>query len=182
MSNDDEQIVKSVLNGQAEAFGLLLDKYSGLIFRYFAGMLGPGDGRIDDLCQETFTAAYSGLPSLDNKANFKAWLLGIAANKMRSEFRSRKKDRTIAANITFEEKLSDEEIGSDIREVRIKELVEKAMSGLPEEMKQVIILKYFNELSYEEIAEILNVPKSTVRGRMHRAYQTLKTIFQDERV
>ena len=180
MSKEDGRMVEAVLEGQVDAFSLLLDKYYSMIYKYFAVMLSPGDEKVEDLCQDTFLAAFKGLSSLENKEQFKSWIFGIASNKLKTEFRKRKKERDIEASITDEEKIREEELANEIQEERVREMVWKGLARLDKKMKDVITLKYFANLSYEEIGEALDIPKSTVRGRMYRAYQTLRTIFKEE--
>lgn len=173
-------MVEAVLEGQVDAFSLLLDKYYGMLYKYFAVMLGPGDDKVEDLCQDTFLAAFKGLSSLKNKEQFKSWVFGIASNKLKTEFRKRKKERDVEESLSDEEKIRQDEMETGVDEERIKEMVWKGLSHLDSKMKDVITLKYFANLSYEEISEVLDIPKSTVRGRMYRAYQALRTVFKEE--
>lgn len=180
MSKEDARLVESVLQGQVDAFGLLVDKYAEMLFKYFTVGLGGGDQRIEDLCQETLIAGYTGLSSLGNKENFKGWLFGIASNKIKTAYREGRRDRTAAAELTNEEKLREDELETEIDTARIAVLVRKGLDRLPDEMREVVAMKYFGSLSYEEIALALDVPKSTVRGRLYRAYQMLRDIFGRE--
>lgn len=180
MSKEDARMVEAVLDGQVDAFSLLLDKYYGMLYKYFSVMLNVDDEKVEDLCQDTFLAAYKGLSSLRNTEQFKSWVFGIASNKLKTEFRKRKKERNAEESIRDEEKIRQEEIDTEVQEERIRDAVWKGLSHLDKKMKDVVTLKYFANLSYEEIGEVLDIPKSTVRGRMYRAYQTLRTIFKED--
>lgn len=179
MSKEDGQLVKTVLDGKVGAYTLLIEKYSITVYRYLSAMLSPTDSRIEDLYQETFAAAFSGLSTLKNKDFFKPWLMGIASNKIKSEYRSRKKERELSENLANEDTIGREEMARGGDTDRVREAVKKALLRLPEEMREVITMKYFGGSSYEDIAEALDIPKSTVRGRMHRAYQALRMIFKE---
>ena len=179
VSKEDERIVQSILDGKVDAYSLLIDKYAETVYKYVSVMLGPGDDSIEDICQESFVAAYAGLAALQNRENFRGWLLGIASNKVKTAFRERKKERAAVSAVAEDDKIAEHELDEDLDEDRVQRLVWQALAGLPDEMREVLTLKYFQNLSYEEIAETLAVPKSTVRGRIYRAYQNLRVIFKD---
>jgi len=181
VSKEDARIVEAVLKGHTDAFRLLVEKYYTMVYKFFTAALTPHDENVDDLCQDTFLSVFQGLSSLDNKERFKSWLFGIAANKLRSEFRKRKKERDLQGALAGEEKIKQEELNKgEVDEERVKELVWKGLSRLDGKLKEVITMKYFGNLTYEEIGEALDIPRSTVRGRMYRAYQKLRSIFKEE--
>lgn len=180
MASEDAKLVEVVLSGKVSAYALLVEKYTPDVYGYIIKMFGALDADIEDLCQEVFIAGFAGLSTLDNKENFRGWLLGIASNKVKTKIRERIRDRKAAAEILEDEKIVAGETQEEIAVERIKELVRKGLSHLPDDMREVIALKYFGNLSYEEIAGILDIPKSTVRGRMYRAYQELRNIFREK--
>jgi RNA polymerase sigma-70 factor, ECF subfamily len=180
VSQEDARIIESVLGGKSDAFGLLIDKYGDLLYKYVVVLLGPGDSQTEDICQETLIASFSGLGTLANRDNFKGWLFGIATNKVHTAFRNRGRARAAGEGLAAQ---ADDTVG-DPAAVEAAEhaqvMIARGLHALPDEMREVIALKYFGNLSYDDMAAALGVPRSTVRGRMYRAYQILRETLQKD--
>jgi RNA polymerase sigma-70 factor (ECF subfamily) len=168
----DEELVTAFRGGDLSAFDTLVQRWErkiqGAIFR----IMGSGeDAR--DIAQETFLRAYRGLASFKSEARFSSWLYQIALNLCRDRLRQRRGktlvslddlDPTTAARIERTESSAHELV--EARD--LGRLVASAMSALPEEQREVIVLKEYQGLTFQEIADSLEVPVSTVKTRLYR--------------
>ncbi len=167
----DEQIVERTRNGEAEAFGALVRRWEGRIYALTLRMLGhPEDAR--EVTQETFLTAFCKLHQFRGRARFSSWLYRIALNCCYDRLRERRVNPVPlqeAENIVAEEKIL-----SQIQRKQVAERVRRAVEALPLEMRQVILLKEYEGLTFEEIAEILDIPVSTAKTRLYAGLDHLR--------
>jgi RNA polymerase sigma-70 factor (ECF subfamily) len=177
MSPSDEELVERFQNGEASAFDTLVRRWErklqGAIYR----LVGPGDD-VRDLSQETLLKAYRGLGTFKKEARFSSWLYQIALNVCRDRMRrSRGK-----SHVSFDE-LSEggEAVGdagpSALELIEARDLsrqVAAAVAALPEDQREVVVLKEYQGLTFLEIAETLDVPLSTVKTRLYRGLGQLR--------
>jgi RNA polymerase sigma-70 factor (ECF subfamily) len=177
----DEVIVERALTGDAEAFGELVRRWERRIFALTYGMLGrEEDAR--DATQETFLAAFRNLRGFRGEAKVSSWLHRIAVNQCISRQRR--------AKVRSESALDDDnEAGSfatpvnespaRVVEGRLETLaVRRAINSLPLELRQVVVMKEFEELTFREIADALDLPLSTVKSRLYTALKQLQMRLQ----
>lgn len=164
---DDRKIIERVLNGDTEAFNLLVLQWQKPIFNFILRMIADRDEAMD-LCQETFMKAYRELQTLKDRDRFSSWLYRIAHNSCFSRLR---KDQ----GKTFVE--LDPETGSARSSIESRLAVEKALQQLPEDQREVVVLKVYQNLKFEEIAAIQDAPVSTVKSRLYMAFEKLRTIL-----
>ncbi len=178
-SSSDEQIVERALTGDAEAFGEIVRRWERRIFALSFGMLGREE-EARDATQETFFAAYRNLRNFRGEARVSSWLHRIAVNQCITRQRR--------AKVRNETELLDEnEIGDGDSFVRAAEtpahefesserdrVVRRAVSALPPEIRQVIVMKEFEELTFQEIADALSLPLSTVKSRLYTGLSQLR--------
>jgi len=176
----DEQIVEQARGGEPEAFGELVRRWERKIFSLSYGMLGSAeDAR--DATQETFLAAYRNLQGFRGESKVSSWLHRIAVNQCISRQRRVRvrpetglEDETEAAGERF---LSTPEHASPAHRAEKKqrrEAVRKAVSTLPPELREVVVLKEFEDLTFQEIADALQIPLSTVKSRLYTALRQLR--------
>jgi RNA polymerase sigma-70 factor (ECF subfamily) len=185
----DEVIVERALGGDAEAFGELVRRWERRIFALAYGMLGrEEDAR--DATQETFLAAFRNLRGFRGEAKVSSWLHRIAVNQCLTRQRR--------AKVRSESALAEEEDGaaqvpapleqSPVRVVEGRQrtaAVRRALNGLPVELRQIVVMKEFEELTFREIAEVLDLPLSTVKSRLYTGLKQLQmrlAKFGDEAV
>jgi RNA polymerase sigma-70 factor (ECF subfamily) len=185
----DEVIVERALGGDAEAFGELVRRWERRIFALAYGMLGrEEDAR--DATQETFLAAFRNLRGFRGEAKVSSWLHRIAVNQCLTRQRR--------AKVRSESALDEEEDGaaqvaapleqSPVRVVEGRQrtaAVRRALNGLPVELRQIVVMKEFEELTFREIAEVLDLPLSTVKSRLYTGLKQLQmrlAKFGDEAV
>src|SRR5258705_8185616 len=179
----DEQIVERALTGDAEAFGEIVKRWERRIFALSFGMLGrEEDAR--DATQETFLAAFRNLRAFRGEAKVSSWLHRIAVNQCITRQR-RAKVRNESALETEEEKHASSFAAplrySPARVVERHETtaaVRVAVNSLPVELRQVVVMKEFEELTFKEIADVLDLPLSTVKSRLYTALKQLQIRLQ----
>jgi RNA polymerase sigma-70 factor (ECF subfamily) len=178
-ATSDEQIVERALTGDAEAFGEIVKRWERRIFALAFGMLGrEEDAR--DATQETFLAAFRNLRAFRGEAKVSSWLHRIAVNQCITRQR-RAKVRSESALETEEEKDATRFAApvhySPARVAEGRETtaaVRLAVNSLPVELRQVVVMKEFEELTFKEIADVLDLPLSTVKSRLYTALKQLQ--------
>jgi RNA polymerase sigma-70 factor (ECF subfamily) len=179
----DEIIVERALTGDADAFGELVRRWERRIFALTYGILGrEEDAR--DATQETFLAAFRNLRGFRGDAKVSSWLHRIAVNQCISRQR-RAKVRSESALDEEEEKHAGRfatpfsHSPARVAEGRQETLaVRRAINGLPLELRQVVVMKEFEELTFREIADTLELPLSTVKSRLYTAMKQLQMRLQ----
>jgi RNA polymerase sigma-70 factor (ECF subfamily) len=170
----DEELLSSSLDGSTLAFDLLVDRYYERIYGYLYRFLKDSD-MAEDLLQETFLRVWRKRGEFRNIASFSTWIYTIAGNLARSEWRRRKRWRMLRLGPSEQEDEPDFELPDEgpipdrVVENRMaaSELADE-VEKLPERYRQVVILRDIQELSYEEIAGIVQVPVGTVKSRLNR--------------
>ena len=179
----DEQIVERALSGDPEAFGEIVRRWERRIFALAFGMLGrEEDAR--DATQETFLAAFRNLRGFRGEAKVSSWLHRIAVNQCitrqrRAKVRNETALEDEAERDTLVFALSTEVSPALAAEGRERtQIVRRAVCGLPPELRQVVVMKEFEELTFKEMAEALDLPLSTVKSRLYTALRQLEARMQ----
>jgi RNA polymerase sigma-70 factor, ECF subfamily len=172
MVETDEELVTAFRAGNLSAFDQLVQRWERKIQGAVYRIMGSGeDAR--DLTQETFLRAYRGLSTFKSEARFSSWLYQIALNLCRDRLRQKKGrtligiddlDPTTAARIDRIAPTAHQQV--EARD--LARLVSGAMAELPEEQREVIVLKEYQGLTFQEIADLMRVPVSTVKTRLYR--------------
>jgi len=178
----DEIIVERALTGDAEAFGEIVRRWERRIFALTYGMLGrEEDAR--DATQETFLAAFRNLRGFRGEAKVSSWLHRIAVNQCISRQR-RSKVRSEAALEDEHESNAGFVTSLSYSPARVAEgrqetaAVRRAINSLPIELRQIVVMKEFEELTFREISEALDLPLSTVKSRLYTALKQLQMRLQ----
>ena len=182
-ATNDEQIVELALSGDADAFGEIVRRWERRIYALAFGMLGREDDA-RDATQETFLAAFRNLRGFRGDAKVSSWLHRIAINQCITRQR-RAKVRSESALDDAEEKHAAS-VAAPIRSwpsqvVEQRETsaaVRRAVNSLPVELRQIVVMKEFEELTFKEIAEALEIPLSTVKSRLYTALRQLEMRLQ----
>ncbi len=170
MEVSDETIVQQVQKGDAEAFGLLIDRYEKKLRRYIYRFLQKQEDQTD-IVQDIFIKVYTTIQSFDTKQKFSPWIYRIAHNEAINFIKKKKSfpfsmfDPLYLIN-TFKEKTTTEETYDTIID---KEQIEEVLSNLDYHHREILLLFFYEELSYKEISEILKIPISSVGVRISRA-------------
>ena len=176
----DQQAVEAFRAGDAGAFDVLVDRHEGRVYRLAWRILGERDAALD-AAQETFVKAWKALPRFEGKARFSTWLTRIAINQCRNELRKRgtvKHTQPLSLDAPAPGgdtprgaavAVAGAEVWEHARDGELRAAFDEVMRGLEPEAREVLILTEVEALSYEGIAELLDVPVGTVRSRLHRA-------------
>lgn len=174
--HDSEGLVKQARAGQEAAFAELYDRFFAKIYRFIFYRVGHRE-TAEDLSEETFVKAFGGLATLEKDALFEAWLYTIARNKVIDYYRSKK------ALVPIEEVENTLEYETNIIDVvnlgfQQKTLI-KLIKELTPEQQLVIKLKFFEDLTNSEIAQLLDKEEGAIRVIQHRAITKLKLLLNN---
>ena len=175
----DQTLIDSCLAGRREAFGQLVERYQNRLFHSLMHLLGSTEDA-QDAAQDAFVQAFEKLASFRGQSQFYSWLFRIAFNTAVS---ARRKTRRMSVSLDARREASGLE-PSDVNpstepsysmDVSDRQrLVQQALAELSEEFRTALVLKEMDGMSYEEIADIVDVPMGTVRSRIHRARLELR--------
>jgi len=181
---DEQLFLRFREEGDAEAYRSLIDRYHDDLMRFLFRMVGDRQGA-EDVFQEAFLQAHLSSASFDETRRFRPWLFTIAANKARDAMRRKGRRPALGLSapvggygggspIEFVDLMEmpgpRPEAELDAKEQQ--ELVAKAMDSLSFTLREVLLLAYFQRLSYAQIAEDLDIPLGTVKSRLHSAVAT----------
>ncbi|MCM3729076.1 RNA polymerase sigma factor SigW [Neobacillus cucumis] len=173
--------IKQVIKGDQDAFGEIVEIYKNSVFQLCYRMLGNRH-EAEDIAQEAFIRAYVNIQSFKQDKKFSTWLFRIATNLCIDRIRKKKPDYFLDAEVAGTEGLtmysqisSDSPLPeSEVESLELQETVQKEILKLPEKYRSAIVLKYMEDMSLNEISEILNLPLGTVKTRIHRGREALR--------
>jgi len=179
----DWPLVERTIAGDQRAYGLLVLKYQRRVQRLVGRMVRDVD-LVEDITQETFIRAYRALHQFRGDAQFYTWLYRIAVNTAKKALLELKRDRTISesffardeddeTSVRQNEPSTEETPESVLAAKEIAGVVNSAMDELPEELRQAVVLREIEGLSYEEISLAMSCPIGTVRSRIFRAREAI---------
>ncbi|MBI5419430.1 MAG: sigma-70 family RNA polymerase sigma factor [Deltaproteobacteria bacterium] len=182
--DEDSKIARKVQRGDRQAFEALLVKFERPVFSFIYHFF-QDRALSEDLTQETFLRAYRFIDSFRPKERFSTWLFSIAKNICIDELRRLRKGRTVDIEAVDPDILvSDGRRGDDPQLASILaqqgEILRQVLTRLPEKYRTSIILFYFNELSYEEIAAVMRISLSNTKILLFRGKRMLLDLYRDE--
>lgn len=181
MRDEDYEIVLRVQSGDKAAFNLLVEKYHRRVSRLLVRLLKNQED-IEDVVQETFIKAYRAIGNFRGESAFYTWIYRIAINTAKNLLLTQKRKPSQALEYeneegeTFEDNsaLSNIDTPESLYLTRqVAETVNKAMMALPSDLRDAIVMREIDGLSYEEIAEAMGCPIGTVRSRIFRAREAI---------
>jgi RNA polymerase sigma-70 factor (ECF subfamily) len=168
MMNTDEQLVLAFQGGSQEAFAELFERYREPVYRFFRRRMDHA-ARAEELAQECFLALLRNVRRYEPRASFRSYLYGIAMNLVFAE--RRKAGREVSENEKLDER-PDESKRGITTEAGI--WVRDALEHLQKDEREILMLREYEQLSYEEIGALMRLPVNTVRSRLFRARMALK--------
>jgi RNA polymerase sigma-70 factor (ECF subfamily) len=160
----DIQLLRRAGHGDSKAFHELLDRHAQRLYR-LAMSLVDNAADAEDVVQETFIGAYRGLQSFREQSSVKTWLTRILFTQAALMQRNRRRRANAVLDESVVGSMADPDSGID---------VQAALRKLSPEYREILMLREFEQMSYAEIAEVLNVPQGTVESRLHRARGELR--------
>lgn len=189
----DERLLADFLDGDERAFSQLVRLYSRDLFLFVARFVRD-QAAAEDIVQDAFIQVHHSAHSFDATRRFRPWLFTIAANKARDYLRTRGRRREVAMSFdsgdgdasSFLDFLSDAgpapDVAIELDEQRAR--VRGIVAALPDHLREVLMLAYFQRFPYKEMAEMLDIPLGTVKSRLHAAVtkfaEAYKREFTDE--
>lgn len=176
----DEQIAAQVQNGDIEAFGALIGRYEEKMMRYAKRFLLDRD-ESRDLVQEVFVKAYVNIKSFDTARKFSSWLYRIAHNEFLNAIKKKSRIPVFSffdTDALFPHPASEETADGDMEKKEMREMLDRSLAELHPKYREPVVLYYFEDMDYKEIAEVLQIPVSTVGVRLRRAKALLKKLVQ----
>src|SRR5690348_5072748 len=167
---EDVTLVRRTLAGDQQAFTSLVEKYKDSVFNVAYRMLG-NPTEAEDVAQETFVRAYTQLRTYKEAHRFSTWLLSIASHLSIDQLRRRRFLALPLENVPFLEWIADLGAGPEQAAVQgeTSDEMQRLLQQLPPKYRAVLILRYWHDLSYEEIANVLHLTPALVKARLHRA-------------
>ena len=175
---NEAEIVARVLKGDRQAYALLVDEYKSPIYNLAYRMTGNLEDA-DDLTQETFIRAYQYLWRYDTSKKFFTWLYTLALNLIRNHFKKNKYNKSseeLSANLLADKNPSPETELIETQEISVYLL------RLEDESRALLIMKFHQGLTFEEIAQITDKSISAVKMRIYRGLEKLKELLKESRV
>ena len=176
----DSELLDRYCEGDEGAFKEIVDRYKNGLYAFLRKFLNRHE-LVEDVFQETFLQLYSSRESFDRSRPLRPWLFTIAANKAKDALRKAQRSAAVSIGtlaqsdeMSFEEVLNiltrdDEAPIHTLQRQETAASVKQIIATLPEALREILILAYFNQFSYKQIAEILSIPIGTVKSRLHTA-------------
>ncbi len=190
-SASDERLLAEFLAGSEVAYRRLVEKHSEELFRFVARFVRSA-AVAEDVVQETFVQVFQSAEAFDPAKRFRPWLFTIAANKARDHLRSRVRRREVplattssgdeTSEVSYLDFLADDLPGPDsaMEEEESRQRVRAIVSRMPDHLREVLVLGYYQRFAYKEIAEMLSIPLGTVKSRLHAAVAYFAEAYRKE--
>lgn len=183
----DEQLMAKYQAGHQNAFATLIKRYEKELYHFLVRFLG-NTSLAEESFQEAFLQVHISAGRFDTEKKFRPWLYTIAANKARDLLRSRATRPTVQLTESSQEDShsdlwdyllhTDRTPGDILDEKYQNERVRATVDKLPNRHREILILAYFNQVSYKQMAEVLDIPLGTVKSRLHAAVKNFSQLYQ----
>ena len=186
----DEQLLENYRKGEGEAFECLIRRYERELYNFLLRFLGKS-AWAEDVFQETFLQVHLSVGAFDTGRRFRPWLYTIAANKARDLLRKQARRPTVQLTAAadsdnddaslWDSLLRDEDTPDRIMDRhQQRDKVREIVAEMPEAYREILILAYFKQLAYKEMAEVLGIPLGTVKSRLHSAVASFAQRYRRE--
>jgi RNA polymerase sigma-70 factor (ECF subfamily) len=165
---EDLDLIAKARRGDVEAYNLLVSRWEKRVYNYLLRLVSNREDALD-VSQEVFLKAYQSLPKLDDPARFAGWLFRIAHNEAFSLLRRRRPDTELIGDPR------PASTSARLLPIELSLAVESALGRLNDDQREAVLLKVYQGFKFEEMAEILGCPVSTVKSRLYTALDLLKT-------
>lgn len=184
----DDQLVAAYANGNNEAFDTLLNRHKDRVFSYILHIVKDRE-QAEDIFQETFVKAIMTIKQgrYTDSGKFSAWISRIAHNLIIDFYRQEKAENTVSTDSDVTDMLNRRDLAEENIEDRlvseqIQEDVRRIIDALPESQREVLVMRYYRDMSFKEIAEATNVSINTALGRMRYAILNMRRIAQENNI
>lgn len=191
INDSDELLLKAYQSGEREAFTALMQRYGNELLHFLQRFLGSR-AAADDVFQETFLQVHLSADTFDTERRFKPWLFTIAANKARDYYRKQNRNAAASLSASIDSKGEGERFVDllespteaptmPLLDAERSSLVKKVIDAMPVHLREILLLSYFQRLSYNQIADSLEIPLGTVKSRLHSAVAAFARAWNAER-
>lgn len=178
---DDNLLIKKVQQGDARAFTELVNRWHTKIHRFAFRFFADAD-EANEITQKTFIKTYQKVKDLDDPDRFGSWIYRVANNLCLDELKRAGRRKSTALEAWVEQsgdvKSDIQSPAAELQQKELGEIIQQALLILPDEQRVVIILKEYEGLKFREIAEILEVPESTVKSRLYYGLKATRRVLK----
>ena len=176
----DTELFNLYIAGDKDAFREIVTRYKDMLYGFLRRFLNQQD-IVEEVFQETFLQLYKSRESFDSNRSLRPWLFTIAANKARDTLRKQQRNNTISLGTIGEpsDLTTDDVLNSltsyeitpydEVTKTETAEKVRGIIEDMPSNLKEILLLAYFEQFSYKQMAQILSIPIGTVKSRLHTA-------------
>jgi RNA polymerase sigma-70 factor (ECF subfamily) len=180
--DDDAQLARGLLQGRADAWETLVRRFHRKVWNVAYHFVGRAE-EADELTQEIFVRVFEGIQSFDPSGSFPAWLLRVARNHSIDHYRRRKLEKTLTsredpAEAAAQAAGSGPDPQALLERKDLAAWIRAALDRLPDELRQAVLLRDLREMSYEEMAAVMEVPLGTVKSRLNRGRLELARLLR----
>ncbi len=184
MEVSDNALIRQVLGGRIKSFRRLVQRYQKQAYLFARGMVGNADDAYD-LSQEAFVRVYKHLNRFDSSYPFKVWFFHILSNLCKNHLRQRKNRQAVTTSTEMTETVAapiTQRPDIVFQKTEIQQKVWEGIAELPEKFREIIILCHFQDMPYEQMAKVLDIPRGSVMSRLYYARQKLREILEKKGV
>jgi len=191
-NHSDGELLTAFLAGDDVAFATLVGRYSTELYQFIARFV-QNTAAAEDVVQETFVQVHQSAAGFDPARRFRPWLFTIAANKARDHLRSRVRKREVSLTaghrsaaqeegVSYLDFLADDSLSPHevLEGDEQREVVRKIVSQMPDHLREILVLGYYQRFPYKEISEVLAIPLGTVKSRLHAAVSYFAAAYRRE--
>ncbi len=171
----DLDLVREIKSGNSQAFGELVERHQRAVYRLALRFIGD-HGAAEDVVQESFIKAYQKINLFEERSSFKSWLFRIAINTCKNRWRSKAGHEVDIEDVVIS---VSETTTKGMEKVEMQTLLHKEVEKLPEKQRTALSLRVFEDLSFQEIAQIMECPYDTAKANYRHAVLKLKDVFAE---
>lgn len=169
--DEEGEVIARVLAGDTQAFAVLVDRYQKVVYNVALRFLQDGD-EAEDVAQAVFVKVYERLSSYDHRLKFFSWLYRVTVNESLNHLRQRRPTERVTDQVAMSNAQDEAEAADTARRIR------DAIEELNPDHRSVILLRHYEGLGYDEIAEALAITEKKVKSRLFTARQTLRGLLE----
>ncbi|MFP4082716.1 MAG: RNA polymerase sigma factor [Candidatus Aminicenantes bacterium] len=185
--DEDKELIQRTLKGEKEAFEMIIQKYQNPLLNYIGRMVGERELALD-FTQEVFVKTYSSLHSFKPRYKFRTWLFKIASNHVIDYWRKKKISTFSFDRYGYKDQnkpsfqIPDDEppVAKKFELSELRAKIEQALKNVPPSLRELFIWRHVNEFSYEEMAEMKDLPVGTVKNRVFQAKEMVRQLLEEK--
>lgn len=185
--DEDKELIQRTLKGEEEAFAMIIRKYQRPLLNYIGRMVGEREMALD-FTQEVFVKTYSSLHTYKPQYKFRTWLFKIASNFVIDYWRKRKLNTfSFDKPHTWNQDKPSFEIPDNEPSVvlkfeldQLREKIERALEKIPPSLRELFVWRHINDFSYDEMAEIKEMPVGTIKNRVFQAKEMIRHLLEEK--